>query len=267
MKNMLIHRLEAGGHQRRVALTKIIGSVLRMAFEPFGCRVVQSAFDVANGSEKQAMAAELGGHVREAISSPHANFVIQKIIEVLPVSSANFVAEELLTFAVEAARHRFACRILCRLIEHHLCDKTGSATMSCLIDELLPETEQLIRHNFARHVIELILEHGSTQLQERIIRAIRGDIVRNAKDRYASYVVEQVLYRCSIPERDALASDLINDVEKFWSLANHECGHHVIKGLVKSHGSFAACSREILNSGAAKLSVSKYGQRLLEEVG
>jgi hypothetical protein len=262
MKKTLSQQLEAGGHARRMALKEIRGSVLKMAFEPFGCRVVQSAFDVASASEQQAMAGELRGHVRDAISSPHANFVIQKVIEVLPPSSTNFVAEELFTYAVEAARHRFACRILCRLIEH----KTDSATTDTLIDELLAETEQLIRHNFARHVIELILEHGSTMQKERIVRAIRNDVVRSAKDRYASYVVEQVFYRC-IPESDALACDLISDVESFWTLANHECGWHVIKALLKSHGQFSLRARDLLMAGAAKLCTSKHGQRLLEEIG
>jgi hypothetical protein len=267
MSKMFTRQLKAGGDEMRTALSKINGSVLSMAFEPSGCRVVQLALDVANASERQAIAAELRGHVHDAVSSPHANFVIQKMIEVLPVSSSNFVAEELLTFAVDAARHRFACRILSRLIEHHLCDKAGLATMNRLIDELLPETERLIRHNFARHVVELILEHGSKCHQETIIRAIRKDAVRNAKDRYASYVVEHCLYHCSVPERDALASDLLCNLETFWVLANHECASHVIKALLKSHGSFATRAMEQMNVGAAKLCTSKYGQRLLEEMG
>jgi hypothetical protein len=267
MCKLFTRQLKAGGDEMRMALSKISGSVLSMAFEPMGCRVVQLAFDVANASDRQAMAAELRGHVHDAVSSPHANFVIQKVIEVLPVSSSNFVAEELLTFAVDAARHRFACRILSRLIEHHLCDKAGSATMHRLIAELLPETERLIRHNFARHVVELILEHGSKDQQETIIRAIRKDAVRNAKDRHASYVVEQVLYHCSVPERDTLASDLLCSLENFWVLANHECGSHVVKALLKYRGSFATHAMEQLNVGAAKLCTSKYGQRLLEEMG
>jgi hypothetical protein len=265
MKTKLTQQLEAGGQERQMALAKITGSVLKMSFEPFGCRVVQLAFDVAGAFDRQSMAAELRGHVREAISSPHANFVVQKVIEVLPVSSTNFVATELLTFAVDAARHRYACRILCRLIEHHLCDRAGSTTTNRLIDELLPDTDQLIRHNFARHVIELILEHGNRKQQESIIRAIRNDMVRHAKDRYASYVVEQVLSRCSIPDRDALASDLINDIEIFWALANHECGSHVIKALLKSQAHASTQAKNLLKIGAAKCT-TKYGQRLLEDI-
>ena len=62
---------------------------------------------------------ELRGHVLQMMESPHANFVLQKVIEVLPANATCFVTEELATRAAEAARHRFGCRILCRLIEHH----------------------------------------------------------------------------------------------------------------------------------------------------
>jgi hypothetical protein len=59
----------------------------------------------------------------------------------------------------------------------------------------------------------------------------------------------------------------MSDVDFFWTLANHECGSHVIKALLKSHGQLSLRARELLFAGAAKLCTSKYGQRLLEEIG
>jgi hypothetical protein len=58
---------------------------------------------------------------------------------------------------------------------------------------------------------------------------------------------------------------LISDMEIFWALANHECGSHVIKALVKSHGHSSAHAKNLLNAGATKCT-SKYGQRLTEEM-
>merc|ERR1719284_624344 len=112
----MIQHLKAGGDQMQRVVARIVGSVLRMAFEPYGCRVVQLALEVASAADKDAIVSELHGHVREAMLSPHANFVIQKVVEALPVASVSFVAKELATHAAEAARHRFGCRILCRLV-------------------------------------------------------------------------------------------------------------------------------------------------------
>jgi pumilio RNA-binding family len=264
-KCILSNQLEAGGHETSAAISEIRGSVYRMAFEPYGCWVVQSAFTVAmDASVLHSLVAELHGHVLEAISSPHANHVIQKVVEVLPISCAHFVAEELLNFAAEAARHRYGCRILCRLVEH---GETGTNnTTSELIDELLLETDKLIRHNFARHVIEKVIEHGTRSQKETITRAIRNDVFRNAKCRYASYVVEQVLTHNEMPERDGLAADLVGDPESFLATACHECGCHVIKALTKSRGSSAARGKELLLDGIAQVRASRHGQRLLEEI-
>mmetsp|Transcript_66540 Transcript_66540/g.105268 ORF Transcript_66540/g.105268 Transcript_66540/m.105268 type:complete len:468 (+) Transcript_66540:54-1457(+) len=262
MKNELSHDLEAGGDAMIAALSNVRNSVLTFAFEPFGCRLVQLALDVADSSHRQALAKKMIGHVVEAVSSPHANFVIQKLIEVLPMSVVSFVAEELSPYAAEAARHRFACRVLCRLVEHHSSTCTNST--STLIDELLLDAEKLVHHNFARHVLQLVLDHGSVDHQQRIVRAIRNDLFRNAKSRYASYIVEDALKRCGAAERDMIAADLLSDSDEFVKLAMHESGCHVAKAVIMSSGSFADIARKLLISRASELQSDKYGQRLLE---
>lgn len=123
-KRQLMQDLQEGGETMRRAVSSIRGSVLRMSMEPFGCRAVQLALDVASMADKEGLVEELRGHVLSATASPHANFVIQKVIEVLPTNLTNFVAKELATFAAELACHRFGCRVFCRLVEHHLCTST-----------------------------------------------------------------------------------------------------------------------------------------------
>jgi hypothetical protein len=263
-KDELIRDLQAGGVARMEALVKISGKVLTYALEPFGTRVVQEALKVADSSQRQALARELVGHVVEAVCSPHANFVIQELINVLSPSAVSFVAEELSTCAADAARHRFACRVLCRLVEHH--SSTSANSTSVLIDKILLQVEKLMHHNFARHVLQLILEHGSDDHRRRIASAIRNDIFRNAKSRYASYVVEEAIKRCSTVERDSLAAELLSDSDEFVNLAIHECGNHVVRAILMSHGSLAETGRELLLSRKNELQASKHGQRLLEEI-
>jgi len=265
-KRVLIQQLETGGDTMNMAISSLLGSVLKMSFEPFGCRVMQSALDLAGTSEKDALVAELHGHVLEAVSSPHANFVIQKVIEVLPVTAASFVAKELTLFAAEVARHRFGCRILCRLVEHQLCGGTTSPATTDLIDELLLEADQLIRHNFARHVLNLILEHGSETHKKQISDAIRSNLFHNAKNRNASYVVEKALCLCSAEDTHAIASELLSDPARFLMLAVHECGCHIVKAVLRSHEDCAQQARELLLAKGAHVRASKYGKQLLDEM-
>jgi len=224
---------------------------------------------MADATRKETLVMELQGHVLDAVSSPHANFVIQKAIEVLPVASASFVPEELKGHMTEVARHRFGCRILCRLIEHHLCGSSCSSSTAELMDEMLLEAEQLIHHNFARHVMELILEHGTEEHKHRVAGAIRANLFHNAKNRNASYVVERALVFCSAADRKAITSELLADPERFLVLATHECGSHVAKAVLSLNGDAARLVRqakELLLQSASRVSASKYGKRIMDDM-
>jgi len=249
----------------RSALSSIRGSVFRMTMEPCGCRVVQLALDVASMAEKEVLVDELRGKVLKAVASPHANFVIQKVIEVLPVSSASFVAEELATFAAEVARHRFGCRVFSRLVEHHLCSSSASLPTNRLVDELLLQTDQLIRHNFARHVLELILEHGSEANKHSIAKTVRTNLFDYAKHRSASYVVEKALGVCGTQDTWAIASDLLSDPQRFLVLTAHECGIHVVRAAMRSHRECALKAKELLLADVDRVTSSKYGKCLIVE--
>jgi hypothetical protein len=265
-KAELIRQLELGGDMMHRAISSIRGSVLKMALEPFGCRVVQVALDVAGPTDKDSLVSELHDHVRLAITSPHANFVIQKVIEVLPAKSASFVAEEMLSFVVEAAQHRYGCRVLCRLVEHHLCGGLDCSATTDLIDRLLLKTEQLIHHNFARHVLDLILEHGGASQRQHIAKTIRRDVYCHAKNRYSSYVVEKALTLCSATEAASIACDLLATPEQFLTLAVHECGMHVVKSVVKLHAECGRQAKDLLLANAERVASTKYGKRLLEDM-
>lgn len=265
-KANLIQHIEAGGDRTLEALFSLRGSALKMSLEPFGCRVLQSALDVANIAAKEILVCEFHGNVRLMVSSPHANFVIQKVIEVFPVHIASFVAEELATFAVDVAQHRFGCRVLSRLVEHHLGSNVAYPAANDIIDELLSAVDQLIRHNFARHVLELILEHGSEHHKQRIASAIRNNAFFYAKNRCASYVIEKALIFCSEPDKRAIASELLGEPEKFLTLAVHECGMHALKAVMRSQTEYALKGRQMLVADIDSVKSSKFGKRLLEDM-
>ncbi|CAK9110179.1 mRNA-binding protein puf3 (Pumilio homology domain family member 3) [Durusdinium trenchii] len=79
------------------------------------------------------LAQELKGHILDLAVCPHGNYVVQKVVSHLSVAASHFVLEELRGHAARTAKHRFACRILCRLLEF-----CGSASAE-LVEELLQE--------------------------------------------------------------------------------------------------------------------------------
>lgn len=262
--NQLIAQLEHGGAARSDAIDDIRGSVLELAVDPLGCRAVQLALEVASQKDSTDMALELQGHVYTTLESKHGNYVVQKIIEVLPISAVSFMIKELEDRAAQVARHPYGCRILCRLFEHAA---TESGTTR-LVDQILSDATELSRHAYGYHVIKCILEHGKPQHRERIAYALLGGAQRHAKHRTASFVMEKALAHCdaSSEAHKALASELLARPENTVELARHQFGRHVVTQLVRLPGDCSTKAIDNLRRGLPQVQSSKHGRRLVEEL-
>jgi pumilio RNA-binding family len=255
------------------AIAQVRGQVVRLAFDAAGCRVVQKALEVAGKTERETMVGELHGHAVEAMRSPHANFVIQKVVELMPASTAGFIAEELAVLGCDAARHRYGCRLLCRILEHHSlqgdsCGRPLSSQHSLkqLLDEVVGNAATLVHHAFAHHVMDSIVEHGTADMRHFVAMAIRSNLVQNAKNRYASYVVERSMTYCSSLDQHAYVNGFLADIDELFVLANHEYGSHVVRTVMQLPCPEGGTEqvKSILRAGAARLKESKYGRRVLD---
>eukprot|EP00928_Gymnodinium_smaydae_P081687 TRINITY_DN65164_c0_g1_i1.p1 TRINITY_DN65164_c0_g1~~TRINITY_DN65164_c0_g1_i1.p1 ORF type:complete len:490 (-),score=93.57 TRINITY_DN65164_c0_g1_i1:141-1610(-) len=200
----LMANLEADEDSKANAVASMRGSVSRLSLESAGCRAVQLALEVCELHVAADLASELRGRVREAVESPHGNYVIQKIIEALPPAHAGFVAEELRGVAARVARHRYGCRILCRLLEH----SSAEPSTALLVDEALEENADLCRHNFGHHVIECVLEHGQPAQRHKVCADLCESIRSYAQHRTAVLVLEKALVHCGTEERRRLLEGL-----------------------------------------------------------
>jgi len=260
----LIAQIEAGGLARQAAIEALVGNVPDLAFDASACRVVQKALEFGEEDEVVALGLELQGRIREALHSPHANHVVQKLVEVLPASSLGFVAEEMLGAGPEVARHRYGCRVLCRLVERH--SGRAVAHMDELIEELLAEGAELARHSYGHYVMEMGLQTGNAHQRRQICTALCVELMRNAKNRSATYVVEKALAHCDNEDRQTMMHDLCGSPESLVTLVENQFGCHVAKALLKMQGESFHEMLSRINVAAPQLQKSKYGRRLLEEL-
>jgi len=257
-------QIEAGGIARQAAIEALVGNVAELSFDSSACRVVQKAIEFGTEEEGVALSSELQGRVRESIRSPHANHVIQKMVEVLPLASLGFVVEEILGAGAEVARHRYGCRVLCRLLLRQ--SETLSVHMDELIRELLSDASDLSRHTFGHHVIETVLQIGSAHQRHGIFIALSSDLPRNAKNRNATYVVERALLSCDDDDRSMMVQELIGTPDCLVSLVENQFGCYVAKALLKvSDETFHKMLCHI-EAATSRLEKNKYGRRLMEEL-
>jgi hypothetical protein len=261
----LLSQLEGGGEGRLTALNDLRGRVLALAFDKSGCRVVQAAIEVANQQEASTLCSELKGSVRKAIRCPHANYTIQKIVQVLPPSHVSFIVKELLGAGREIARHSYGCRVLCRLLEHHSCAEHIDGEAAILIDEVVEDAAELCRHAFGHHVIQSIVEHGTSQHRDKIIAVLSHDMFQLAGHRSASYVVEKALVFGGPAAQQFMALELMGNADHFLSLAENQFGCRVVAAVLRV-SSVSQMAQVILKSAEERLQTSKYGRRTLEDV-
>lgn len=264
----LTAQLNAGGTQRAKAIAKLKapGVTRRLSFEAAGCRAVQLALDVADRQSASDLAFALRGLIPEAIRSPHGNYVLQKIIKILTPRETPFIVAEMSEAGLEFVKHEYGCRIFCRLLEH----AASEPDVERLVDSVLGDVDDLLRHTFGHHVVECALEHGLPYQRERIIAALRRNPMRNAWNRNASYVVEKALLYGSAEERSAIAADFLGSpAGELAALGRSQFGSMVIRALLRMPGETAAKLQERLSGSAAQaqLRTTKHGRRLLEDHG
>uniref|UniRef100_A0A6T1C2F7 PUM-HD domain-containing protein n=2 Tax=Alexandrium monilatum TaxID=311494 RepID=A0A6T1C2F7_9DINO len=259
----LAQAIRSGGDARDAALASLRGAVAEFAFDREGCRVVQAAIQAVDHAAAAELLSELHGRVRDAIDSPHANYVIQAIITTLPTAMSSFVVRELIGWGGSAARHRFGCRVLCRLIEH-----SGSCgDVAGLLGEVVAEAEDLCRHPYAHYVIESLLEH-LPEHHRRVVDSLRVDLPRSACSRCASHVLESALLHCSEPVRQELAAELLGPgPDAALSLAQSQHGARVLQAVLRVPCGASQELRRQLSQGATLLEGSRHGRQLLQEAG
>jgi len=236
----------------------------RLSFDAHGCRVVQLALEVADRQAAAEFAGQLRTHVVEATRSPHANYVLQKVVKVLLPQEVPFIVEELSTFAPELARHEYGCRIFCRLLEH----AAASSDVASLLDAALGQGEDLLRHTFGHYVVECALEHGQMRQRQAIVAALLRNPLRNAWNRNAAYVVEKaLLYSCQDDRRILSNAFAAAPASELVALARNQFGSMVVRALLRQPFDSVETIREALCAPSAivQLRGTKHGRRLLED--
>lgn len=262
----LMQQLEAGGELRESVLDALQGNVAELAFDVSACRVVQQALEIAEPGIVISFTNEMQGRILDALICPHANHVLQKIIQVLPASHMNFLIREIIGSAVKVARHRYGCRALSQLIARHseLSDIPDSM-ISKLIGELLCEAAALSRHPYSHFVILSILDSGVSEHLNVISEALRTNLMQCANTRAGAHVLERALLRCCSSDRDAMAGELFASASSLARLVESHFGCSIAKGLLGKPGPHLLQMASFLEEARPLLQSSKYGRRVLEE--
>jgi len=185
----------------------LVGRVWKLSQLAQSCRKVQSALETGSGEVREMLASELRGHVWEALYSPHANFVLQKCVEILPPHALQFVVDELVQGSAEkAAKHRYGCRVFQRLLE-----RCTAEQLSPLVEPVIANFLSMAQDPFGNYVVQHLLEHGSPEHRRLIVGLAERDVGSLVADPFGSAVVSGGLSKSPAACRVRLARALLRE--------------------------------------------------------
>mmetsp|Transcript_126471 Transcript_126471/g.328470 ORF Transcript_126471/g.328470 Transcript_126471/m.328470 type:complete len:359 (+) Transcript_126471:57-1133(+) len=221
-----------GGIGRDVsgAALSIAGRVWEMAQHPQGCREVQNRIaSVSSDEQREALAMELQGHIRDAIKCPHANHVVQKCIVMLRPHAVQFVVDEIARAGLLAtARHKYGCRILQRLIEH-----CSDEQVRPVVNELLLHFQSLCQHQYGNYVVTHLLEHATDKQQAALCMLIRQNVRILGEHPHGCAVLGAAL-TCDIASlRTDVARTILSEPSLIGIMASMRHGHVAVKNMLR----------------------------------
>jgi len=224
----LLRQLERGHGAQRSAKEHFLYLAFRGQQES---KTAQHALQIANKQKGMLLASSLRGHVRRASQNKHANYVVAQVVEIMPKGGASFIVEELSGVGCVTACHPFACRVLCRILEHLMPD--DQATLE-LMEEVVVSVKNhnLCSHKYGSYVVRTLLEHGVPEHRHQVAIALLPKVASYAKHRLGSHVVEAALQFCSPEDQYYLAHALLANQQQVVALATNSFGRHVVKALL-----------------------------------
>eukprot|EP00440_Ansanella_granifera_P040248 gb/GFBE01043654.1/.p1 GENE.gb/GFBE01043654.1/~~gb/GFBE01043654.1/.p1 ORF type:complete len:365 (+),score=63.14 gb/GFBE01043654.1/:1-1095(+) len=253
-------RLERGAPCPSSSCPQVTGRVWELSQDAQGCREVQLAIDCAVSDESRAaLAAELQGHVLEAMRCPHANHVLQKCITSTKPHVSQFIVDEILASpgaAELAARHKYGCRIVQRLLEHCLQEQVEGVAQAVLGDVL-----GIARHPYGNYVLQNLLTHGTALQKHELAEALNRDIAPICQDAFGSAVVAFALSTLDREDAVSLARAILQESGLLAFMAHSRHGHSAVRLILQAlDGPDLKEATKLLRLEMASLKVSRYGR-------
>lgn len=241
----------------------VVGRVWCLSQSPEGCRQVQQALEDAPSDEaRAALASELQGHIWEALRCPHANHVVQKCIMTMRPQASQFIIDELMNggrHVTQAARHKYGCRIIQRLLEHCRPDQVQQ-----VVEALLGDAVPLCKHTYANYVMQHVLEQGDASTRHRLSEFLSTHARAVGSDSCGCAVMGKALMLGAGDDQTMLARALLREQGLLAAMARSRYGHTAVKAVLNlledAERSDAQCQ---LRNASGALCASRYGRSVL----
>jgi len=201
-------------------------NLLALSYERYGCRVVQRSLSETRPPRRAELLKAFHGAVKGLACHKHGNFVVQAIIKEMPYSEYAFIMSELADDLLHVSRNIYGCRVISRLLEKQRDWRSlRPGFMQIIFDSCL----HLCRTPYGHHVIEVLLQTGSSRDQRVIVQSMAQNLEAVLENRSAVFTLCQVFRSAPC----AVSSDILKALHLMAGAASRlsvhgRCGLEVI---------------------------------------
>ncbi|KYK61270.1 Armadillo-like helical [Drechmeria coniospora] len=191
--------------ERTVLIQNASQDMVRIALNQHGTRALQKMIEFVNtGQQVRLIIEALRFRVVELIQDLNGNHVIQKCLNKLTPTDAQFIFDAVGNHCVDVGTHRHGCCVLQRCIDH----ATGHQKL-WLVERITAHARVLVQDPFGNYVVQYIIDLNEPTFTDPVVQSFKGCVGQLSRHKFSSNVIEKCL-RCAGPEsKDMIVEELL----------------------------------------------------------
>jgi hypothetical protein len=198
--------------------------MVTIALNQHGTRALQKMIEYVNTPEQvETVIGALSSEVVRMIQDLNGNHVIQKCLNHLSNTDAQFIFDAVGKSCVAVGTHRHGCCVIQRCIDH----ATGEQKMR-LIAQIITAALPLVQDPFGNYVLQYIFDQNESTFSEPLCCAFLGKISMLSRQKFSSNVIEKCLRIAEADTKHKMIQEIINSPE-FDKLADDPYANYVVQ--------------------------------------
>jgi hypothetical protein len=198
--------------------------MVTIALNQHGTRALQKMIEYVNTPEQiDTVIGALSSEVVRMIQDLNGNHVIQKCLNHLSNTDAQFIFDAVGESCVAVGTHRHGCCVIQRCIDH----ATGDQKMR-LIGQIIAAALPLVQDPFGNYVLQYIFDQNEPTFSEPLCCAFLGKLSMLSRQKFSSNVIEKCLRIAEADTKHKMIQEIINSPE-FDKLADDPYANYVVQ--------------------------------------
>ncbi|KAI9053933.1 hypothetical protein LZ554_002877 [Drepanopeziza brunnea f. sp. 'monogermtubi'] len=248
--------------ERTVLIENASHDLVRIALNQHGTRALQKMIEfISTPGQIQTIIEALRHRVVELIQDLNGNHVIQKCLNKLSSTDAQFIFDAVGTHCVDVGTHRHGCCVLQRCIDH-----ASGEQKAWLIRQISNNAYVLVQDPFGNYVVQYILDLNEPTFTEPLVAMFQGRVGQLSKQKFSSNVIEKCLRCAQEPSKDMLIEEMLQPAELDRLLRDSFANYVIQTALDYANPNMKARLIEAIRPYLPAIRTTPYGRRIQAKI-